>query len=180
MALDSDNVRVAVTGAVYVAPTATAAPTASDDALNVAFKDLGYVSADGIVETIDKSTTQIRSWQDGSLVREIVSEGTYSVELTFIETNEDVVELYYGATLSTGVLDGDPRATGGRKSFVIDVVDGSSIERTYIPAGEITSVGERTLASGEAIGYTVTITAYADTDSTTFKKFFSDFGSVAS
>ncbi len=180
MALDSDNVRVAVTGAVYVAPTDTTAPSYSDDTLDDAFSDLGYVSADGIVETIDKSTTQIRSWQDGSLVREIVSEGTYSVELTFIETNQDVVELYYGASLSSGVLDGDPRATGGRQSFVIDVVDGSSIERTYVPSGEITSVGERTLASGEAIGYMVTITAYADADSTTFKKFFSDFGSTES
>jgi hypothetical protein len=180
MALDSDNVRVAVTGAVYVAPTGTTGPSFSDDALDNAFSDLGYVSADGIVETIDKSTTQIRSWQDGSLVREIVSEGTYSVEMTFIETNQDVVELYYGSSLTSGELDGDPRATGGRKSFVIDVIDGSSIERTYIPAGEITAVGERTLASGEAIGYTVTITAYADTDSTTFKKFFSDFGSSES
>lgn len=178
MALDSDNVRVAVTGAVYVAPTGTAAPAYSDDALNAAFQDLGYVSADGIAETIDKSTTQIRSWQDGSLVREIVSEGTYSVALTFIETNQDVVELYYGTALASGVINGDPRATGGRQSFVIDVIDGDSIERTYIPQGEVTSVGERTLASGEAIGYEVTIVAYADTDSTTFKKFFSDFGSV--
>ncbi len=178
MALDSDNVRVAVTGAVYVAPSGTTGPSYSDDALDEAFVDLGYVSSDGIAETIDKSTTQIRSWQDGSLVREIVSEGTYMVELTFIETNQEVVELYYGSTLNSGELDGDPRATGGRKSFVIDVIDGSSIERTYIPAGEITSVGERTLASGEAIGYEVTITAYADADSTTFRKFFSDFGST--
>lgn len=178
MALDSDNVRVAVTGAVYVAPTGTAAPSYSDDALNVAFQDLGYVSADGISESMDKSTTQIRSWQDGSLVREIISEGTYSVSLTFIETNEDVVELYYGATLASGSLNIDPRSSGGRKSFVIDVIDGTNIERTYIAAGEITSVGERTLASGEAIGYEVTITAYADASEVVATKLFSAFGSV--
>jgi hypothetical protein len=112
---------------------------------------------------MDKSTTQIRSWQDGSLVREIISEGTYSVSLTFIETNEDVLDLYYGGTVTeAGSLAIDPRSSGGRKSFVIDVIDGTNIERTYIAAGEITSVGERTLASGEAIGYEVTITAYAD------------------
>jgi len=178
MALDSDNVRVAVTGAVYVAPTGTAAPSYSDDALNVAFQDLGYVSADGISEAIDKSTTQIRSWQDGSLVREIVSDGTYSVSMTFIETNQDVVELYYGGTLASGSMNIDPRATGGRQSFVIDVIDGTSIERTYIAAGEITSVGERTLASGEAIGYEVTITAYADASEVVATKLFSEFGSI--
>jgi len=178
MALDSDNVRVAVTGAVYVAPTGTTGPNYADDTLDVAFTDLGYVSADGIVETIDRSTEQIRSWQDGSLVREITSEGTYSVELTFIETNQDVVELYYGGSLSSGSINIDPRSSGGRQSFVIDVIDGTSIERTYISSGEITSVGERTLASGEAIGYTVTITAYADASEIVATKLFTDFGST--
>jgi hypothetical protein len=177
MALDSDNVRVAVTGAVYVAPAGTAAPTASDSTLNAAFKDLGYVHSDGISESIDKSTNQIRSWQDGSLVREIVSDGTYSVSFTLIETKEEVLELYYGVSVAGGEVDIDPRKTGGRKSFVIDVIDGDSVERTYIPAGEVTSVGERTLASGEAIGYEVTITAYADQTSDVAIKWFSDLES---
>ena len=173
MALDSDNVRVAVTGAVYVAPTSTTGPTTSSSALDVGFVDLGYVSADGITENIDRTTNQIRAWQNGSLVREVTSEGTYSVDMTFIETNEAVLELYYGTTNSSGEFNIDPTSTGGRQSFVIDVVDGSSVERIYIPAGEITSVGTRTLASGEAVGYQVTITAYADTGSTSFTKWFS-------
>lgn len=173
MALDSDNVRVAVSGAVYVAPTGTTAPTTSGSALDPAFADLGYVSADGITESIDRATTQIRAWQNGSLVREVTQEGTYSVSLTFIETKEEVLELYYGGTLTAGAIDIDPASSGGRKSFVIDVVDGNAVERIYIPAGEITAVGERTLASGEAIGYQVTITAYADSDSATVTKWFS-------
>ena len=173
MALDSDNVRVAVTGAVYVAPTGTTGPTTSSSALDAGFVDLGYVSADGITENIDRTTNQIRAWQNGSLVREVTSEGTYSVDMTFIETNEAVLELYYGTTNSSGEFNIDPTSTGGRQSFVIDVVDGSSVERIYIPAGEITSVGTRTLASGEAVGYLVTITAYADTGSTSFTKWFS-------
>jgi hypothetical protein len=104
MALDSDNVRVAVTGAVYVGPTTATAPTASDSALGLDFKDLGYVSADGITETIDRSTQQIRAWQNGALVREVVSEATYSVELTFVETKKEVLELYFGGTITNGVL----------------------------------------------------------------------------
>lgn len=173
MALDSDNVRVAVSGAVYVGPTSTSAPTSSDSALAVGFVDLGYVSSDGISETTDKSTQQIRAWQNGSLVREVTSEATFSVTLTLIETKEEVLELYFGSSITDGELNGDPSQSGGRKSFVYDVIDGSSVERTYIPAGEVTAVGERVLASGEAIGYNVTITAYADSGSTTFKKWFS-------
>lgn len=174
MALDSDNVRVAVTGAVYVGATAATGPTASDSTLT-GFVDLGYVSSDGITETIDRSTNQIRAWQNGALVREVTSEGTYSVTLTLIESNEDVLALYFGGALVAGVLSGDPTQTGGRKSFVIDAVDGAIVERTYIPAGEVTAVGERVLASGEAIGYNVTITAYADASNVTYKKFFSAF-----
>lgn len=173
MALDSDNVRVAVTGAVYVGPTSATAPSSSAATLT-GFTDLGYISSDGITETIDKTTNQIRAWQTGSLVREVVSEGTYSVTLTFIETKLEVLELYFGSTITDGELDGDPTKSGGRKSFVMDVVDGTIVERTYIPAGEITAVGERTLASGEAVGYNVTITAYADSSNVTFKKFFSE------
>jgi hypothetical protein len=177
MALDSDNVRVAVTGSVYVAPTGTTAPTTSSSSLDNNFVDLGYVSADGITENIDRTTSQIRAWQNGSLVREVTSEGTYSVDMTFIETNEAVLELYYGTADSSGQFNIDPTSTGGRQSFVIDVVDGSNVERIYIPAGEITSVGTRTLASGEAVGYQVTITAYADTGSTSFTKWFSSLES---
>jgi hypothetical protein len=174
MALDSDNVRVAVSGAVYVAPVSNYTITATDSVLNTgSWTDLGYISADGIVENIDRTTNQIRAWQNGSLVREVTSEGTYSVELTFIETSEAVLELYYGTANNGGAFDVDPTSTGGRKAFIIDVVDGATVERTYIPSGEITAVGQRTLASGEAIGYQVTITAYADAGSTTFKKFFS-------
>lgn len=179
MTLDSDNVRVAVSGAVYVAPIGSPAPSYSDDALDAAYTDLGYVSSDGITETLDRSTTQIRSWQNASLVREVISEGTYSVSMTFIETNEEVLALYYGSAVTAGgEVSIDPRTSGGRQSFVIDVLDGSSIERVHIPTGEVTSIGERTLASGEAIGYEVTITAYADETETVANKFFSDFGST--
>jgi len=96
--------------------------------------------------------------------------------MTFIETKEAVLELYYGVQQVGGSLSIDPRKTGGRQAFVIDVIDGTSIERTFIPFGEITAVGERTLASGEAIGYEVTVTAYADSTSTVVTKWFTELG----
>lgn len=173
--LTSENVRVAVSGAVYVGATTAPAPTTSASPLGLGWTDLGYLSADGIAESIDRTTQQIRAWQDGSLVREVVTEGTYSLTMTFIETSQAVLELYYGADVTLGVLDGSATETGGRKSFVIDVVDGDIVERIYIPQGEVTSLGERTLASGEAVGYEVTISAYV-TDGVTFKKFFSELG----
>jgi hypothetical protein len=175
MALDSDAVRVAVSGAVYVGPTGTEAPTDSGTVLDAGFVDLGYLSSDGISEDFGRETTTVKGWQNGATLREITSGGTYSVSMTFLETNLDVLELYFGATITDGVLEGNPASTGGRKSFVFDVIDGEKIERTYLPIAEVTSVGERVLVSGEAVGYAITLTGYADANDVTYKKFFSEF-----
>lgn len=163
MALSADNVNVAVTGKVYVAPTSATAPTGSDSTLT-GFTELGYVSADGITVTHDRSTSQIRAWQNSDLVREVTTEATTTYAMTLLESNEDVIETYFGATITGGKIQVNPSATGGRKSWVIDVVDGSEVIRHYIPTGEVTAVEAQTFANGEAIGYGITITAYVAND----------------
>lgn len=162
MALNSANVRVAVTGTVSVGPVGTTAPTGGNDALNAAFDDLGYVSEDGVTETRDRTSNSLRAWQNGDRVREVVTEANLSYEFTMVETKQETVELYYGGTVNTttGGIPIVPAKTGGRKAFVIDVVDGDEYIRTYIPEGEVTEVGEQVYQSGEAIGYQVTISAY--------------------
>ena len=173
MALSADSVVVGITGKCYVGATTAAAPTASTSTLT-GFTELGYVSADGITHTLDKSTSQIRAWQDASLVREIVTEATETFSFSLLETNEAVLELYFGATMTNGKIEINPSATGGRKSFVIDVVDGYKAIRHYIPSGEVMAVEAQTIANGEAIMYGVTITAYA-TDGRTSDALFSEF-----
>lgn len=163
MALSADNVNVAVTGKVYVAPTTATAPTGSDSTLT-GFTELGYVSADGITVTHDRSTSQIRAWQNSDLVREVTTEATTTYALTLLESNEDVIEAYFGATITGGKIQVNPSSTGGRKSWVIDVVDGADVIRHYIPTGEVTAVEAQTFANGEAIGYGITITAYVAND----------------
>lgn len=161
MALNSSNVRVAVTGAWYVGPTSTTAPTAVDSALT-GFVDLGFTSDDGVTETRDRSTNSINAWQGAARVREVVTDSSISFQGILIETKKEVIELYYGTTVDTddGSVKIDPGRTGGRKSFVIDVIDGDSIVRAYVPSGEITAVGDQSYTSGDAIGYDVTVTGY--------------------
>lgn len=160
MALTAENVNVAVTGKVYVAPTSATAPTASDSTLT-SFTELGYVSADGIEVAHDRSTNQIRAWQNSDLVREVVTEATTTYKLTLLESSEDVIETYFGSAIVGGKLELNPASSGGRKSWVIDVVDGTDVIRHYIPAGEVTAVESQTFANGEAVSYGITITAYA-------------------
>lgn len=180
MALTSDNVRVAVTGAVSVAPTTATAPTTASAAL-VGFVDLGYISEDGVTETRDRSTNKIKAWQGAATVREVVTDAGLTYDFTLIETSEASLELYYGSAVDTadGSIDINPGSTGGRQSFVIDVVDGDQFIRTYIAEGEVSAVGEQVYANGEPIGYPVTITAYDATGSgTVATKFYSALDTV--
>ena len=173
MALSAENVVVGITGKVYVGATSAAAPTTSVSTLT-GFTELGYVSADGVEFATDKSTNQIRAWQNADLVREVITETTVTYSFMLLETNEDVLETYFGSAVVGGNLAFNPSATGGRKSFVIDIADGAKAIRHYIPSGEILSIEAQTIANGEALGYGVTVTAYA-TSNRVADIFFSEF-----
>jgi hypothetical protein len=160
MALTAENVVVGITGKVYVGPTTATAPTLSTSTLT-GFTELGYVSADGVEFATEKSTNQIRAWQNSDLVREVVTEGTVTYKFTLLETTQEVLEAYFGSTMTGGKIEVNPTATGGRKSFVIDVVDGAKAIRHYVPSGEILAVEAQTIVNGEAVSYGVTVTAYA-------------------
>jgi hypothetical protein len=160
MALTANNVVVGITGAVYAGATDATAPTGTDSTLT-GFDNLGYVSTDGVSFTIDKSTNQIRAWQNADLVREVVTEGTVTYAFMLMESSQEVIEAYFGGTMTSGKIQVNATATGGKKSFVIDVVDGDKAIRHYVPSGEILSVDAQTIVNGDALMYGITITAYA-------------------
>lgn len=160
MALSAENVMVGITGKVYSGLTTASAPLASDSAL-VGFQELGYVNADGVSFTLDKSTNQIRAWQNSDLIRETITEATATYSFILLESNQDVIETYFGSTMTDGKIEVNPSSTGGRKSFVIDVVDGTKVIRHYIPSGEVLSVEAQTFVNGEPVSYGITVTAYA-------------------
>lgn len=161
MALDATKVKVATTGAAYIAPTTLTAPTSASSALGTDAKDLGYISDGGITETRDRSTSDIRAWQNGALVRQPVTESSITFNFVLIETKKEVIEAFYGGSVATdGSIKINPAKTGGRKTFIFDVIDGDEIIRIYVPSGEITSVGDQVYVNGDPIGYELTVTGY--------------------
>lgn len=164
MALSADNVRVAVTGALYVDSDGTVtAPTSASSTLT-GFDDLGYVSEDGVTLAFPDAgdSTPIRAWQNGATVRTVrqTSDELPTLALTLIETKLEVIETVFGATVTQAVGDGnfviDSTATREPVALVLDVIDGAEIIRVYAPAAVVTSIGEIDLTSTDAIGYTVT------------------------
>lgn len=167
MANDQTKVGVAVTGSIYRAPLATAAPTSQASALNVAFVDLGYIGEDGVTTSIpaDGDSTPIKAWQGGATVRiiRVPSEDPATFAFVALETNKTVVESWAGAVVTQTATEGsytiNTTATRTHYSWVIDVVDGAELERTYIPDGVVFEVGDKVYANQEPIGYEMTISA---------------------
>lgn len=171
---NSGAVDVAVTGIVAYAPTSADAPTSALSPLGEDWRDVGYISEDGVTEARERSTTNIIAWQNAEVVRTVTTESSMTISFTMIETNENSLALYYGTDVeSDGSIEINPAQSGGRRSFVVDYVDGDKVVRLYIPEGELTETGEQALTSGGAVGYEVTITGYPSAAGFTAKKWYS-------
>ena len=164
MGKDTTEVRVAVDGVVASGLTTATAPTDAVVALPIGFVDLGYVSEDGVTEANSQTIEKIKAWQKSAVVRSTVTEGETTYALTLIQTNADTLAEYYGAAVdANGGLVIDPTRERPHRSYIIDVIDGDELIRTYIPDGQVTEVGDQVYQAGAPIGYEITITAYDNT-----------------
>jgi hypothetical protein len=161
MALEADNVNVAVTGAFAYAPTATALPADAITALAVTYKNVGYLDESGVVQSITESSADIKAWQNADIVRTISTEHKLTYKLTLLETNPIALELIAGVAPVLGVM----QIKGGVRPhhvFVLDVVDGTSHIRIVIPDGQVSEVGDVTYVNGAPISYPITINCFPD------------------
>ena len=163
--LDSEKVRVALTGAVSVGPPGSPAPTSAASPIPPGYVDVGYISSDGIEESYSEDTQEIVAWQGATVVRKSIKQSTAELKFTMIETSKSTLELYHKGSrvISDGsggwrldVLgpNADPR------SFIIDVIDGMRLIRIFVPNGEVTERGPTKYVNDDAVAYEVTITCY--------------------
>lgn len=155
------NVLVA-TGIALGAPSGTALPANPTAAVNAAFTDYGGVKEDGLTQAIGEDSTVIKLW-DGSTARKIKTSFDLTFALTFLETNADVLNIYYG-NYTDGASFGSTKIQKGtvRQAWIFDMLDGANLVRIVVPDGEITAHGDVIYKDDDAVGYPVTITAYPD------------------
>lgn len=109
--LNTGEVRVAGTGAIYKAPLGTVVPTDSIGAWGAAFKHLGYTN-DGFTTTPNFKTMLIHGWQKLQPLRQVTTEFDFKFEFELLQTNKDTLALAWGgatvalnpATLGTATL----------------------------------------------------------------------------
>lgn len=166
MALDATAVRVGVTGRVYFAPPGTTVPTSVTGSLNAAFKDVGYATDAGVTFGVSVDSNDIKAWQGGVTVRRVQTGVTYTLAFTMLETNENTLELFFNNfTHGAGAADGTVDLNSDqpyRGAFVVDVVDDDQLLRYVVPDGQVSDRGDVSIVNGDAISYSVTVTAYPD------------------
>lgn len=159
MSLVSANVRVAVTGGVFVNLDGNASvPTNATTPLGPEFDEVGYLTDAGIIESHDSQVNDLAAWQNGDVVRKVQTSHDVTFQLSLMETNPTTLEAYYG-----NYDNGHVKVTGEllpRLPWVFDVFDGDEMHRVVIPAGQITERGDVQRVNADAMAYPVTITAF--------------------
>lgn len=160
-------------GAIYVAPAGTTLPTDTTTTLAAAFKSLGYCSEDGLTNSNETESSDIKAW-GGDVVLSQMSSKKDSFKVTLIESlNEDVLKTVFGAsnvtgTLSTGATVKFNSAAAVAMVWVAEIVmTNGAAKRIVIPAGTITELGDVVYKDDEAIGYEITIACAPDASGNT-------------
>lgn len=161
MTLNANAVRVAGTGEVYVAPSATAAPTDATTALPVEWKGLGITTTDGVQFTMSRDTGDIDGWQQ-SKIRVVTNSEPVSIEFALMETTPETLQAAFGGgaitTAGTGEAQFTPPTEGSNAivSCVVDFFDGDVTYRYYFPRVQVEGDVSFSLTRSDAVAYSVT------------------------
>ncbi len=164
MANDATNVIIGkplASGGLLTAVAGTPLPTSATAPLNGAFEATGYVSEDGVVQTIDTDTTDIKAW-GGDVVRTVETAHDVTYKFTMIEHNGVTLGAYYG---DDNYTPGAIEIRAGelpRKPWVIEIKDGDARGRIVVPIGQIVERGDVNYTDEDAAGFEVTLKAFPD------------------
>lgn len=159
MAKDSDQLVVAASGSIYVAPVGTAVNTDPDAALSATWRELGYATEDGVTFGDSPNVETIMGWQSASPLRRIVTGRDRTVGFALHQWNDATLEFVFGGgawnALGGGLYRFDPPEDTDaldELALVVDWADGDRHFRFVAYEGSVTSGVETQLTrSGSAI-----------------------------
>ena len=160
-------------GAIYRAPLGTSLPTDASSELDVAFKELGYASEEGLVNSNSPESDSIKAW-GGDTVYTYQSSKEDTFKFTLIEAlNIEALKAVYGDSNVTGTLETGitVKANNTEQPACVWVVD-------MIPNGKVSEVGDITYADEKEVGYETTITASADSSGNTHYEYIKNAASA--
>lgn len=182
MAVESGAVLAGVGGTslCWVAPVGTAAPTDATTELGTGWVDLGWVSQDGLELAVDEDTNEIFGFGSLQKIRTLITSSNQSVSVSFLESNQRVLEVYHRLPLNSltaadveGAFDfATGAATTARYAFCFDMVDGANHIRAVMETVEVTEREGLAIQAGEGIQYGVTLSPVPGADGNSVTWFY--------
>lgn len=177
MTADVKNVYAAaplITGSLRVGPLTTPAPTDATSTLDAGFVDLGYIGEQGFTERLQRTTNKKRSL-GGKVIKVLQTEFSAMLTVTLCESLQaEALKAVYGAANVTVT---PANATHGNQveihkngiklphlSWVMDTTDEelTAFYRSYIPDGQVLTVGDVKVVHTDTIEYPLEIECYED------------------
>ena len=158
--------RVAMTGAVRVAPLGTAMVPITEKYTD-AHRNLGYISPDGVEISFDEDKQEYIPWQEASAIRVDITKAVKAIKLTLWETGPGQLAKFLGVPQSEIEELGGGMAfwEGGLPNFEheqlhVDMVDGSKHNRVSFPDAQISERGALVLKKDDIFGLELTYTTF--------------------
>lgn len=150
-------------GGVYYAPLGTALPKDATTPLAEAYKCIGYISEDGLTNSTDTDTTEVKEWGGATVLKEI-SSYSETYQFAMLEIKADSMKLRYGndnVTDTAGklhILHGMPKDEHYVVVFEI-MLTGNRKQRLVLPDASVVEYDDITYSAGDPITYSVTLSA---------------------
>lgn len=166
----------AASGMFFHAAAGTSLPTYPTDTLASAWKEVGYVAADGITWHHGRSAEPLKDWSN-SIRRQLQSDATGTVAAPIISTTKEVLQTLFGASavVETAATSGHGKlekvevkegVMSGEEAFLFLMKDGDDTFMLGTTRGLITALDDVSFAPGSAITWNATVSA----DAWTFMK----------
>lgn len=176
-----------IIGAAHWAPIGTALPTDAVTALSSAYKDLGYISSDGMSNDTSREVQELKAW-GGDVVQSPQTSKKDQFTSKFVEVrNKDVLKMVKG---NANVSESDGMITLRENSKELDhgvlvydiLLSGGYVKRIVTPDAQVINVGSIDYKDDDLIGYPATIQAfpYSDYDGDTHREFIQPGGTLGS
>lgn len=161
---NKDEAFFAVEGGLFSCPLDATVEYGANAALPTTAVFHGIVSADGAVVSESLSTTDHRGWQGSRVYRKSVDSADVTIALSLIQYNDANSELYFGKAknATTGGYHYDAATLGQERQFFIIAIDTKTNEviKQYVPQGQVTVRGDRSMVATAAVQLSITLTAY--------------------